>query len=132
VIFEVFLAAVASLAFVVQALILFAMWAVTTPVCVLERRGPFGSLARSAELTRGHRWKVFALTFPLFAVDTVISSFLEDTLSAAGGTPLMLAGTLLWNGLWGAFYAVAFGVSYHELRVAKEGIDIDQIAAVFE
>jgi hypothetical protein len=31
-----------------------------------------------------------------------------------------------------AFYAVLIVVTYHDLRVAKEGIDTDQIAAVFE
>src|SRR5690242_13912072 len=89
VIVELLLIAVASLAFIIPAFILFAMWAVTLPVCVVERRGPFASLSRSTELTRGHRWKVFALIFPVFVVDVVMSSFLDDTLSSAGGTPLM-------------------------------------------
>lgn len=36
------------------------LW-VAVPVAVMERRGVFGSLHRSAELTRGHRWRVLCL-----------------------------------------------------------------------
>ncbi len=49
-----------------------------------------------------------------------------------GGTFLAGIGSLIWNGIWGAFYAIAAVVSYHDLRVAKEGINIEQIAAVFD
>ena len=34
--------------------------------------------------------------------------------------------------LFGAFYAVVTAVSYHDLRVVKEGVGIEQIAAVFD
>jgi hypothetical protein len=53
-------------------------------------------------------------------------------LTAIGGEPLALIGDVLWNGVWGAFYAISVVVTYHDLRVAKEGIDIEQIAAVFD
>jgi hypothetical protein len=39
---------------------------------------------------------------------------------------------LIWNALWAAFFAVVNVVAYHDLRVAKEGVDTAQIAAVFE
>jgi hypothetical protein len=41
-------------------------------------------------------------------------------------------GYVIWNALWGAFYATFAVVTYHDLRVAKEGVDTAQIAAVFE
>ena len=40
--------------------------------------------------------------------------------------------SLVWSALWGAFYAILAVVTYHDLRVAKEGLDTDQIAAVFD
>ena len=52
--------------------------------------------------------------------------------AVGGGIVLAVIGTVLWNGVWGAFYAIAVVVTYHDLRVAKEGIDIEQIAAVFD
>jgi len=130
-IIEVCLGAVALLALVFPALILVTMWAVTVPVCVVEQRGPVESLGRSSDLTKGHRWKIFGLLAPIFAVDLLVTSTL-DMLTGAASTGLVLLGTLAWNGVWGAFYAITFAVAYHDLRVAKEGVDIEQITAVFD
>jgi hypothetical protein len=33
---------------------------------------------------------------------------------------------------WTAFWYVTLAMVYHDLRVTKEGVDIDQIAAVFD
>src|SRR5260370_360355 len=51
----------ASMLFIVPGLILYMMWSVATPACVVERLGPFRSMARSRALTKGHRWKIFGL-----------------------------------------------------------------------
>jgi hypothetical protein len=40
--------------------------------------------------------------------------------------------SLIWNAIWTAFFSIVIVVTYHDLRVAKEGVDTDQIAAVFE
>jgi hypothetical protein len=53
-------------------------------------------------------------------------------LSALQITVLAMLGNLIWNGVWGAFYAIFVVVTYHDLRVAKEGVDVHQIAAVFD
>src|SRR5215475_5262435 len=34
------------------------MWFVAVPACVEERLGPWTSLRRSRDLTKGHRWKL--------------------------------------------------------------------------
>jgi hypothetical protein len=39
---------------------------------------------------------------------------------------------LIWDAIWTAFFAVVMVVTYHDLRVAREGVDTEQIAAVFE
>ena len=49
-----------------------------------------------------------------------------------GSTILVLLGTLLWGALWTSYYSIAVVMTYHDLRVAKEGIDIEQIASVFD
>jgi hypothetical protein len=38
----------------------------------------------------------------------------------------------VWNAAWTAFWYVTLVMIYHDLRVVKEGVDIDQIAAVFD
>jgi hypothetical protein len=117
---------------VIAAVILLIMWFVATPVCVVERLGPFASLRRSSQLTKGHRWKIFGLMLLMIIISVIAGQVVEYILGAVGGMILIAIGTLIWNGIWGAFYAVAVAVTYHDLRVAKEGISIEQIAAVFD
>src|SRR5690348_13132389 len=50
---------------IVPGLIAMSMLYVALPVCVVERLGPVDSLSRSADLTKGHRWKVFGLAILL-------------------------------------------------------------------
>ena len=122
----------AAIALIFPAFIVFTMWFVATPVCVVEQLGPWASMRRSRELTKGHRWKIFGLFVLMIIISAVAGSTIQAAFTAMGGTPLALVGDVLWNGVWGAFYAIAVVVTYHDLRAAKEGIDIDQIAAVFD
>src|SRR5712692_8196376 len=117
---------------IVPGLILLTMWFVATPVCVVERLGPNASLRRSSQLTKGHRWKIFGLMLVLLIISMAVTPTIEYALAAIGGSMLSLIGNVIWNGVWGAFYAISVVVTYHDLRVAKEGIDIEQIAAVFD
>jgi uncharacterized membrane protein len=138
------LAGFASLLLLVPGVILFMMWFVATPVCVVEQLGPFRSMGRSRQLTKGHRWKLFGLTLliliPALAFGAIVGAVIFSTLGAGGfltmatalGTTLGKVVNLIWNAIWTAFYSIVIVVTYHDLRVAKEGVDTDQIAAVFE
>jgi uncharacterized membrane protein len=127
-----FLIVLAGLLLIVPGLILITMWFVGTQVCVVERLGPWASLKRSAQLTKGHRWKVFGLMLLLIIVSVIGSTLIELALAPFGSLFLTGGVSLIWNAIWGAYYAVAVVVTYHDLRVAKEGIDIEQIASVFD
>jgi hypothetical protein len=116
-------------------LFILTVYFVTTPVCVVEERGPFASMGRSTQLTKGHRWKIFGVWLLLIAVlliASVLTGLLDVALRAAGGPVLAAIIGWVWNGVWVAYYAVTVAVAYHDLRVAKEGIDIEQIASVFD
>jgi hypothetical protein len=126
------LGGLAALLLIVPALIVMTMWFVSTPACVVERTGPWTSMKRSAALTKGHRWKVFGLLLLLILVSLIVAGLLQLVLMQVGSTILVLLGTLLWGALWTAFYSIAVVTTYHDLRVAKEGIDIEQIASVFD
>jgi hypothetical protein len=112
--------------------ILYTMWFVAVATCVVERRGPFAAMGRSRQLTKGYRWRIFGLLLLLFAVSIIISVLIELVLRPAAGTILTFLVALFWTAIWGAYYAVTVAVSYHDLRVAKEGVDIEQIVAVFD
>jgi len=126
-----FLCGLAALLLIVPGFILFTMWYVATPVCVVERIGPWKSLRRSAALTKGNRWKLFGMMV-LVAIITLIVNGLIGGLTAMTGVTVGLVAHLLWSALIGAFSAILGVVTYHDLRVAKEGVDTDQIAAVFD
>jgi hypothetical protein len=117
---------------IVPGMLLFTMWFVASSACVVERTGLRQSLRRSSQLTKGHRGKILGLMLLLFIVSAMVTLVIDTILSAVGGATLSLLGSLVWNGILGAFYAISAVVSYHDLRVAKEGIDIEHIAAVFD
>ena len=127
-----FLILLGTILLIIPGLILYTMWFVGVPACVVERLGPWTSLRRSRELTKGYRWKVFALGLLLVVVN-LGGSVVASSLTALAGNPIVgLTGQLIWTGIAAAFSAVVFTVTYYDLRVIKEGVDIDQVAAVFD
>jgi hypothetical protein len=121
-----------SLLLLVPGLILMTMWYVATPVCVVEQKGPLASMGRSSELTKGHRWKIFGMILLVVFGGAIASAIVLGLLSLSGSSVLVALVSLVWNGVWGAFYATFVVVTYHDLRVAKEGVDVHQIASVFD
>ncbi len=124
---------------VVPGMILALMFSVAMPVCIVEKRGPIDSLQRSADLTRGHRWQILGifLVFMLVAVAISLLLFVVDYGLAsvhAGVVGTIIGGVIRFvvQMLLSAFPTVLIAVIYYDLRVAKEGIDIDRIAAVFD
>jgi hypothetical protein len=99
---------------------------------VVEQLGPFASMERSAQLTNGHRWKIFGLLL-LAVLAAIVSEAIDLTVEMVeGGELLASVGQVIWDAIWGAADAVLVIATYHDLRVAKEGADTEQIAAVFE
>jgi MFS family permease len=127
---------VATIVAFILALVVFAilctMWFVSVAACVVERKGPFGALGRSQALTKGNRWRIFGLMLLLFITSFIISLLIGLILSPIGSMIVTFLGNLAWSAIWGAYFATAVAVSYHDLRVAKEGVDIEQIASVFD
>jgi hypothetical protein len=125
------LAGLACIALIFPGLMLMTMWYVATPACVVERLGPWNSMMRSAALTKGHRWKVFGLVIVLSIIG-LIGSGMVEAMAVGVGTTIGMVLKLIWSAFYGAYSAIVVVVIYHDLRVAREGVDTDQIAAVFE
>jgi hypothetical protein len=126
-----FLVTLGLVLLIVPGLIVYTMWFVALPACVVERCGPRTSLRRSQELTKGYRWKLFAFTLPIFVVNFG-SSLIASWLGALAGPVVGIGGQWIWTGIWAAFCFSVITVTYCDLRVIKEGVDIDEIAAVFD
>jgi hypothetical protein len=113
--------------FVLEVVLFCALW-VAVPAAVIERPGVTESLRRSAKLTKGSR-------FAIFVIALVLGVVLAAVHGAAGAFAKTNAGAV-WVNLGvtvvvGALFAVANAVGYHDLRVAKEGIGVEDLVKVF-
>jgi hypothetical protein len=120
-----------AIALFVPAFILMSMFFVALPACVVEGLGPFQSMGRSSTLTKGHRWKIFGIWLVLALVGGIVSAVVSTVLSV-GGLVLAVIGRMVWDALMGAYQSIVVAVAYHDLRVVKEGVDIEHIASVFD
>jgi hypothetical protein len=116
-------------AFILPGLFAFTTFFVASPACVVERLGVLSSMGRSANLTEGNRWKVFALLLMIFISDAIAEVTIDEVFATMTGAAL--AAHVIWSGIWGAFAAVLSVVTYHDLRVGKEGLDTRTLTAVF-
>ena len=123
---------VGVLLLIVPGLIAMAMLYVAVPVCVVEKLGPFKSLDRSAALTKGYRWKVFGIALLPVLVGAIVAAIIATALSPLAGPMAAALGQFSFEAIFNAFEAIVAVVTYHDLRVAKEGVDIERIAAVFD
>ena len=117
---------------IVPGFILAAMWYVALPACVVETLPVFGSLGRSAELTKGHRWQIVGLYFLVAIAAAIVNGIAGGIFGAIFGRFVGAFPTFVVQVIVAAYQAVVVVVAYHDLRVAKEGVDIDRIAAVFD
>jgi hypothetical protein len=124
---------------VVPGMILGVGWCVAVPVKVVEHTSIKDSFGRSWNLTKGYRWKIFALLL-IFAVIIILFAFLVTMFS---GLSLIGASTALHNTTYillqwlqsvilGLIMAVGGTVIYYELRAAKEGLGPQQLAEAFD
>ena len=116
---------------IVPGIIWAAMFAVAVPACVVERLGPFTSCGRSAYLTKGNRWKVIGIGLLCFVANLAVAA-LGFVLKFTAGPALGGLLAAVANAVLAAFGSLVAVVMYHDLRVAKEGVDTDRIAAVFD
>jgi hypothetical protein len=126
------LTGLATLLFIIPGIIVACAIYVALPACVVERLGAVSSLRRSRDLTRGSCWPIFGLLLLVFLGSAVVTA-------GVGGVGVMLGGWVLVRIVAFAvqvivqsFGAVLSAVVYHDLRVAKEGVDIEAIASVFD
>lgn len=124
---------------IVPGIILLLMWAVAVPTLVVERVGILDALKRSAELTKGSRWRILGLYIVLVLIYWVFEAIvgvvgLKMYGSAAAMSGLTVGNVLgsvvlgtVSNMLWGTIQPSL----YVELRQAKEGDSAEHLAEVF-
>lgn len=132
------LSVIGALALIIGALWVYAVFYVVAPVAVIERDG-FASLGRSAALTKEYRWPIVGLIVIVILLSVVIQLVTGFIIGAfgfltagVGGQFMAGVGISMISGLAYAFGGIVIALVYARLREIKEGVDVDQIAAVFD
>jgi hypothetical protein len=115
---------------VAPGLIWLTMWSVALPACSLEGLGPIDCMRRSAHLTKGSRWKVFAI-LALAIITSLGGAMLIDLLLRPFSWLAKASGSVIWSTVPGAYWDSVFGLVYFDLR-SREGTDAIQVAAIFD
>lgn len=118
--------------FLLPGLFLLCLWAVTIPVCAVEKLGPLKSMIRSADLTKNYRMTIFALilinALIVVAVTLIagglVMPFVDDPFIAGVLITLILAAPQ-------AFSNIMVAVIYCDLRSIKEGTTAENLDNAF-
>lgn len=119
------------MALIIPGIIITFMLHVAVPVAVVENPGAIESLKRSKELTDGFKANIFGVVFVLALIGGGCGLILGIFMEILPG----IAGVIAKQGVeifFGALSAVATGVIYHDLRVIKDGVNVDDLVRVFE
>jgi multisubunit Na+/H+ antiporter MnhC subunit len=118
------------------AIAIFCALVVTTPTMVLEgTRKVTAAMGRSVALTRGHRLRIFLSLFIVVLLLLIPTSALSGLAIAVGkgekGSPavvgILLVASILQILIYPFIY-VLLTVLYYDLRVRKEGFDLEMLA----
>jgi Membrane domain of glycerophosphoryl diester phosphodiesterase len=113
-------------------------WSVALPALFAEGIGPVKALGRSWNLVRDNWWR----TLGILIIVTIMASLIQTALAFLfGGVAAVVPGlsddlragvvttvTTLVDALVGAITPIAITMLYLDLRVRKEGLDLDQLA----
>ena len=118
---------------IVPGIIILLVLFVAVPASVMEGGGIGKSLKRSAGLTKGYRGSLFAIALVIGVPMLVVAGVLGLTIVPALG-PLFgtILSTIVLEILFGGILATCTAVAYHDLRILKDGVDTETIAAAFD
>lgn len=117
--------------------ILTVIWTVSIPALLIENKRGFAALNRSQELSKGRFWQIVGVLL----LGRIIAGILGAILGAAFGAAFAVSGTselarFVTSALSGTiaqilvtpFLAAMIAILYFDLRVRKEGLDVELLA----
>jgi len=120
---------------IIPGLWIYAVFSVVAPAIVIERAG-FGGLGRSVSLTKEYRWPIVGailLLILIMIVVELVAGFFIGIVSTIFGSAILdivLRATISTFGA--GLGSILIALIYARLREIKEGVSVDQIAAVFD
>lgn len=111
-------------------------WSLTVAAMMAEDMGPIRGLGRSWNLVKGQWWRTFGILLIVAILQTIISYALLimfgliAAIFTTGDFQAALAqvGSTLLSALVSPITTIAVVLLYFDLRVRKEGLDLDQLA----
>jgi hypothetical protein len=131
------------LALVVGALVVYCVLYVAVPASVIEQNGVGRALSRSAFLTKGHRWGIFGLVLVLgifggiaaFALESIfiekLSVGIVEIIHPDHWKRYVVLQTSIQM-VFGAIGATMVATSYVAFRNEKDGVQVGELAKVFD
>ncbi|MBK8161300.1 MAG: hypothetical protein IPK59_21965 [Rhodospirillaceae bacterium] len=120
---------------VIPGIIIAVVYWLYVPAIVVEKKGLGAAFTRSGELTKGKRWSIFAILLLVGLVSIGIEllvGFGAVMLGAMASVNMIVIVSYALNAIIGAFFSVSNAVTYYYLRADKEGVDIEDIARLFD
>jgi hypothetical protein len=132
-------AIVGTMLLIIPGLIVLLMWCVVIPVRIVEQTSVGETFGRSRALTKGHRGKIFLLLLMYFLLAAIIGLVTRPLFGISAIAPrpneLNVAyAVVAWaeSAFSAALLAIGIASIYYELRLVKEGIGAQQMAAAFD
>ena len=141
VIIMAFLAAMIGFLFlIIPGIYLWCRLALSVPATIVEKDSPVAAMERSMELTRGYGWHMFLLLLLVGVIQSVVGGVLQFPGTILTFTAMMAkhqpsTGVMAYNYiaqylsevLVGPIGAISASLMYYNLRVRKEGFDIQHL-----
>ncbi|MET1415956.1 hypothetical protein ABVF61_27045 [Roseibium sp. HPY-6] len=124
----------AALAFVLPGLWVYAVFSVMEPAVVIERLG-FKGLGRSEKLTKDYRWPIvgaLVITWICALVIIIIALVVADLALTSGILAVSIVIYAALTAVGTGLISILTALIYARLREIKEGVSVDEIAAVFD
>lgn len=137
------LIALGTLLLIIPGIMIAIIYWLYTPAIVVEKKGIGAAFTRSGDLTRGKRWHIFGLLLVIIVISTIIELIVGSVVGGVLGASqdlgnvstfvtVVTIASYIASALCGAYMSVANAVTYYYLRADKEGIDIEDIAKLFD
>ena len=114
--------------FIVGTLYFMARYFATTAGVVIEGRGPFSALGRSAVLSRGHKLHILGTSLLTFVIFMVIYFAIAIAAAFTGSMVINTILTVIATILAYPMFAITEMLLYYDARVRNEGYDIEMMA----
>ncbi|WP_374470646.1 glycerophosphoryl diester phosphodiesterase membrane domain-containing protein [Phenylobacterium sp.] len=130
-----------TLLLIVPGIMIAVAWCAAVPALIAERIGIMDTFGRSAQLTRGNRWRIFGLFLVyvlVFIAITMVVGLVAGVAGVIGDTstdditPAQIVINVVTNVISGLIGATGAAVLYTELRRVREGATPDALAAIFD